>query len=378
MLTEVRSWSAVPKPVLPEWTGSQCSASSAKIRSSPSLAGQRREGGAAVRPLGADAVADLGADLRPPDEEVPEVVRRIVAVAVRDGGRVEQRHQVGEGALVAVVRGGAGQDQGVGARSQCLGEGAALAALVDEVVGLVDDDRVPLDAFQVVAVLPDVLECVHRDDHALVVRERIAAGGDLALDALDAQRVEPHQGDREPGPQLVLELLQDALRGHDENAFAAAPADELGEGESYFKGLAEADDVRDQDAGAEVTHGQGELRRPLLVGERVEEEAVGQGEAAFGLRQRRLAQDRFEEEASAPEVGGGVGHQTGLLRVQEFDLVDAGVEDGLLVPYELGDADGFDPVAVTLVLGPARVPDQPFLVPDKNLGPGRKPRLPLL
>ncbi|MEK8145141.1 hypothetical protein NKH18_38355 [Streptomyces sp. M10(2022)] len=47
----------------------------------------------------------------------------------------------------------------------------------------------------------------------------------------------------------MLELLQDALRGHDEDPFAAAPADELGEGEAYFEGLAEPDDVRDQDAG---------------------------------------------------------------------------------------------------------------------------------
>ena len=36
-------------------------------------------------------------------------------------------------------------------------------------------------------------------------------------------------GMREAGPQLVLELLEDVLRGDDEDALAPAAADQLGE-----------------------------------------------------------------------------------------------------------------------------------------------------
>ena len=65
---------------------------------------------------------------------------------------------------------------------------------------------------QVVAVTAGVLQRVDRDDRPLEVGERVAAGRDLLLDPLDADRVQPHERDREAGPQLVLELLQHVLR----------------------------------------------------------------------------------------------------------------------------------------------------------------------
>ena len=81
----------------------------------------------------------------------------------------------------------------------------------------------------------------------LEVGERVAAGGDLLLDPLDAGRVEPHQRDREPGPQLPLELLQHLLRRDDQDPVAPAPADQLGEDQPDLQGLAEADHVGEQD-----------------------------------------------------------------------------------------------------------------------------------
>ena len=101
-----------------------------------------------------------------------------------------------------------------------------------------------------VAVLAVVLERVDGDDDPLVVGERVAARRDLPLDALDADRVQPDQRDREPGPQLVLELLQHLLRGDDQDALAPAAADQLGQDEADLQGLAEADDVGDEDARA--------------------------------------------------------------------------------------------------------------------------------
>ena len=122
--------------------------------------------------------------------------------------------------------------------------------LPDEVVRLVDDDRVPVHVVEVVAGTAVVLERVDRDDDPLVVGERVAAGRDLPLDPLDADRVQPDQRDREPGPQLLLELLEDLLRGDDQDPVAAAAADQLGEDQPDLQRLAQPDHVGEQDARA--------------------------------------------------------------------------------------------------------------------------------
>jgi len=59
---------------------------------------------------------------------------------------------------VAVVRGGAGEDERLGAGSEDPGELVVEGGGVDKVVTLVDDHRVPPDALEVVAVAPGVLE----------------------------------------------------------------------------------------------------------------------------------------------------------------------------------------------------------------------------
>jgi hypothetical protein len=155
-------------------------------------------GRAAFAPLAADLVGHLGADLGAPEVQVLDVLGLIHAF-VGDGGRVEHADQLGEGHRIAVVRGRAGQQQGIGVHGEPPGQLVPQAGLPDQVVGLVDDHRVPVHVIQVVPVrIP--LERVDRDDDPLVGGERVAARRDLPLDPLDADRVQPDQRDREPGP----------------------------------------------------------------------------------------------------------------------------------------------------------------------------------
>ena len=53
-------------------------------------------------------------------------------------------------------------------------------------------------------------------------------------------------------PHLVLHLLQHVPRGDDQDAFAAAAADQLGEDHADLEGLAQAHRVRDQNPRADV------------------------------------------------------------------------------------------------------------------------------
>ena len=222
----------MPAPGARPGSASQVRVSSAKTASSAGDAGQRIGlGRAALPPFPADLVGDLLADLRAADVEVGDVLGRVIPV-VGDRGRVEHADQLGEGPRVAVVRGGAGQQQRVGPLGQAPGEPVAEVPLADQVVRLVDDDRVPVHGVEVLAVPALVLERVDGDDDPLVVGERVAASRDLPLDPVDADRVQADERDREPGPQLELELLEDLLRGDDEDPVAAAAADQLGQDEA--------------------------------------------------------------------------------------------------------------------------------------------------
>jgi hypothetical protein len=80
--------------------------------------------------------------------------------------------------------------------------------------------------------------------------QRVARRGQLLADALDADGVESHERDGEPGPHLVPHLLQHVPRGDDEDPLAAAAPDELGQDHADFEALAEADRVGEQDARA--------------------------------------------------------------------------------------------------------------------------------
>lgn len=114
----------------------------------------------------------------------------LVVPLVSDGGQVQHRDQLGERLRVAVVRGGAGEQQRVGLLGEPLGKAFAEVPFADEVVRLVDDDRVPVHGVEVLAVAALVLERVDRDDD----------------------------------PQL----LEDLLRGDDENAVSVPPARQTG------------------------------------------------------------------------------------------------------------------------------------------------------
>lgn len=147
--------------------------------------------------------------------------------AVDDRGRVEEMHEFCKGFRLAVVRCGAGEDKGISLCREKFGEFVVLGAAVDQVVALVDDDGVPLLILEVVLVARGVLQCVDGDDHPLVVAERIPCTRQRLPDLLDTAGVEADERNREASPELSLELLQDGSRGHDEDAFATASADQL-------------------------------------------------------------------------------------------------------------------------------------------------------
>ena len=169
----------------------------------------------------------------------------------------------------------------------------------------------------VVEVVPVrvALERVDRDDDPLVEGERVPARRDLPLDPLDADRVQPDQRDREPGPQLLLELLEHLLRGHHQDPVAPAAPDQLGEDQPDLQRLAQPHHVREQHAGPQPL--QGELGRALLVGQRVEQEPVRQRQAALGLRQRSAAQRGFQEQPGHGEPRCLVRDEDGLLRLEQ-------------------------------------------------------------
>ena len=119
---------------------------------------------------------------------------------------------------------------------------------------LCDSSMTTASQLHVVEVVPVrvALERVDRDDDPLVEGERVPARRDLPLDPLDADRVQPDQRDREPGPQLLLELLEHLLRGHHQDPVAPAAPDQLGEDQPDLQRLAQPHHVREQDAGPEA------------------------------------------------------------------------------------------------------------------------------
>ncbi len=312
---------------------------------------------------------DLGADLGPAHHQMLQLGGLRVA-GVLDGHGVEKADQSGEGLHVAVVRGGAGQDQGVGALGEEVGQRPAVAALVDQVVGFVDDDGVPMDVLQPRPVAARVLQRVHGDDHTLVIGERVASGRDPPLDAGDARAVQADQREGEPRPHLVLELFQDGCGRDDEDAFASAPADQFAEQHSDLQGLAQPHHVTDQEARTQRV-GEGLGGGPELVVHAVQEEAVGQGQAALGLRQRGLAEHGLQEETAAPEVRRTIGDQLRVLGKQHAGPVHRRREEpGFLPAHEVGGADGLDQVLPGPDLPTAA--DHPLLVADLDDRAGRR------
>ena len=133
-----------------------------------------------------------------------------------------------------------------------------------------------------VPVAARVLERVDRDDDPLVVGERVAGGGDLLADPLDALGVEPDQGNREARPQLVLELLEDVPGSDHQDAVAAPAPHQLGEHHADLERLAQADRVGDEQPWPQRL--ERSLDRAALVLELVEELPVAHGQTGLGCR----------------------------------------------------------------------------------------------
>ena len=217
------------------------------------LLGRGRVERAPVRHPVPKRLADLILDvlLEPANHEalVPEVLPGVV-VGIRDGGRVQHVHQAGEAPRLAVVGCRGEHDQRVGAPRQQSRETAAqrARAAIGHVVRLVDHDHVPPGLFEVGAVLRSLLQRVDGDDRLVVVVERVVVGRDAPPHPLDSDRVEPGQGNREPVPELFLELGEHALDGQHQDAPAAPPRDQFADQDAGLQRLAEAHRVGDQDA----------------------------------------------------------------------------------------------------------------------------------
>ena len=108
-----------------------------------------------------------------------------------------------------------GQDQRVGVRRRAGGPAGCSACAT--LVTLCDSSMTTAShcCFSQVGEVAVALERVDRDDRPLEVGERVAGGRQLLPDPLDADRVEPDERQREPGPQLVLHLLEHVPRGDD-------------------------------------------------------------------------------------------------------------------------------------------------------------------
>ncbi len=96
-------------------------------------------------------------------------------------------------------------------------------------MGLIDDDDVPIAFFEVDAEIAFLFQGVHRNDGLIVIVEWVGVSRNILADALDAGAVEAHERNGEARPQLLLELSHHGLRCDNEDAFAFAETDRIGE-----------------------------------------------------------------------------------------------------------------------------------------------------
>ena len=241
----------------------------------------------------------------------------------------------------------------------------APPAAVRDVVRLVDDDDVPVGLLQVGAVLGVLLQGVDRDDRLVVVVERVVAGRDAAAHPLDADRVEPGERDREPVPELLLELRQHALDGQHQDPAAPAAGDQLADEDARLQRLSQPHGVGDQDALPGLA--QRLPGRLELVVHRIHRRPLGDVEPL--VVRDRLPELALQVEPAVREAGRRVRHQPGLGGIQDLDvLLQLGEEDRLALPDQLRDpvADELVP-AVRRAVGAA---DHPLGVADHDAGAG--------
>ncbi len=313
-----------------------------------------------LRPVLADFVSHIGGVPMPPYEQVRDVFDLIIA-SIADRGGIQQAHQLGERFRFAVVRRGRGEHKCIGPRCQHPRQLIIQGAGVGQVMRFVDHHRIPVVLLQMRPVLPG-FQRVDRDDHLAVVGERIAAGRQFLPDAFDSIRIQPHQWNREPGPQLVLHLLQDVAWRHDQDPFRAASPRELGQQHADFKRFSEPDGVRYQDPGPQIRPGQRLGHGTALVSELIQQHPVGNDQTLVVQRYRRLPQHRFQPQSRAPKLRRVIRHHLGFLRHQWAELIQVGQKRRIGVSHQLRHSGaGHRPRAI---LQSFRRPDDPRLVTD--------------
>lgn len=206
---------------------------------------------------------------------------------------VEQGKEEMEVLVLAVVGRGRQEDELSGVGGQHLAQLEALGVLHlcpkvggRHLVGLVHNDKVPIDGGQLVEDVLVAAELVEPGDAQVVFLEPVA--GTRRREALVGEDL---KGEVEPFLQLVLPLFNEAARGNDEATVHVTPDDEFLDEQPGHDGLSRAGIVGEQEAqGLAPQHGfidGGDLVREGLDGGRVdgdvrvEEERVPQ---PLGLR----------------------------------------------------------------------------------------------
>ena len=238
--------------------------------------------------------------LETPDEEILDLFAGVF-LGIGDSRWLEKVHEAREALRPAVVRRCRGQNQGIARAAKEAPQPCPLRLVSadGDVLAFVDDHHIPMALLEIALVFLVPLERVDRNDDLVEVVKGIHVGRDPRLHALDAHRVEPHQGDREPRPEFLLELAEYRLEGHHKDAVGPAALDELGEEHADLDGLAETDAIRHEDTRAKLP--QGFARRLKLVVRRADRAA---GSHIQGIvRGGRAPQERIEVEARPAILG---------------------------------------------------------------------------
>lgn len=120
------------------------------------------------------------------------VIFSAVVTWVRDGCRVQHIDQTGKTFGAAIVWGRRQHNQRIRAGGEQLGQLAALAvtAALGHIVGLVDDNHIPVRVFKVVSILKVLLESIDRDNRLVDIVKRVVIARYLVAQALYADAVE--------------------------------------------------------------------------------------------------------------------------------------------------------------------------------------------
>ena len=276
--------------------------------------------GDALLKVGADLIADVFLEAAHHQPLVAEILWRII-VGIADRRRIEQTHERGEASRRPVVRRGRQKHHRVGPPRQqpCQPRPTRHPVLMTagrHVVALVDDDDVPPGVLQVVPVLQIGLEGIDRDDGPIVKVKGVVVAGDGVADPLQSNRIQPHERNREPAPEFLLELSQHALLRDHQNALPAPTLNQLGGENAGLQRFAQADRVGDQDALPRLPE---RLQSGIeLIGHQIHHPAVA--EMNLFVVGCAAAQLRLQIEKRAVEVGASIRHQFGLRRIQNDDL----------------------------------------------------------